>query len=136
MQINELRIGNYLGKRINSHNQHEHIKEKYLQVTGKFISDCCEYPTLLEHHPPIPLTEKLLKMTNLQKEILWNSFSFIDGMVKYYIDINKERFQNKYSCEVIATYGDIQLAIATVKYFHELQNLIHSLTGQELTIKE
>lgn len=64
----------------------------------------------------------------------WDKYNFMCGMVRYWIDLDKKRFQGK-SISIIAEYDTIQLGITTIDYIHELQNLYFSLNKKDLTIK-
>ncbi len=77
---------------------------------------------------PIPLTEEwLLKMGfDLQyKSEMHSTYEIMNGKFTYYFWYNDKRHYLSF------------LGINVVcNYVHTLQNIIHSLTGEELTIKE
>jgi hypothetical protein len=132
MKANELRIGNYV--------------RTYGQDVGHrtIVGITPEGVNLLEQDEkidynliePIPLTEDRLERFGLDRTngYGWLKYGFNHGMVWFFIDIEKKRFQGK-RITVIAVYDDVELAICDIEYVHQLQNLYFALTGEELEIK-
>jgi hypothetical protein len=151
MKANELRIGNYIYKKI-------HKKDISLEVVevlsinssfdvldvkniGGYITEQCP----LKDFEPIPLTEEWLlkfgfkvkdRKSNLNTDIFYIPTFEIDYCL-FYTD-----FRLDYGLYVEYTDSpfpedDEKLypIIFGIKYVHQLQNLLYSLTGEELTIK-
>jgi hypothetical protein len=152
MLANELRVYNYIYKKI-------HKKDTPLEVVeilsinssfdvldvkniGGYITEQCP----LKDFEPIPLTEEwLLKLgfkvkdrkSNLNTDIFYIPTFEIDYCL-FYAD-----FRLDYGLYVEYTDSpfpedDEKLYPITfeIKYIHQLQNLLYSLTGEELTIKQ
>lgn len=109
MKANELRVGNW-------------YKEdgEICQVTSNLIEDFWSYE--IAWCEAIPLTDEwLLKFGFEEKDggyILWDKNIYIKDNVYYY-----------------GTFGYPPNKLE-LKYVHQLQNLVHALTGEELTIKQ
>ena len=113
MNAREFRIGNYI--LFNNFIQ----RERLVIVDGRFLLPFNE--TELEinnYYQPIPLTEEYLLKFGFEKQgMAYVNFSFI---INLWTD-----------GELIYSYigGNIQL-----NYVHQLQNLYHALTNEELTL--
>lgn len=124
MKAKDLRLGNYFQSNIIQQVQIEHLEF--------LLNDKLDHSGM----QPIPLSEEwLLKMgflpsrLNIKNYIHPSTISFelrnvsiLDGGFKIRIGVD-EAFSFK------AISGEIQ-------FVHQLQNIFHSLTGEELTIKE
>ena len=83
-----------------------------------------------ENIKPIPLTKDWLLRFGFQ-EIPEKYPRLSKG------DFEIVKFNEEHDWELQKDYGEHYLTpITDVKYVHALQNLIHSLTGEELTIKQ
>ena len=83
---------------------------------------------------PLPLTTQMLDLSpDLTLDPITKQYHFAAGMVQYNIDINHTRFQGK-GITVIAQYDNVQLAIATTNFAHQLQNLFQALTNKEIIL--
>jgi hypothetical protein len=124
MNESELRIGNW-------------IKVNGLppgQVTLETFKTLCDYPETIKYFNPIPLTTQMLDLSpDLTLDPITKQYHFAAGMVQYNIDINHTRFQGK-GITVIAQYDNVQLAIATTNFAHQLQNLFQALTNKEIIL--
>lgn len=131
MKAQDLRIGN-LVKRYLGANEYKTIVLKSISDTGEFTYIDQDEKTLylvrnnFKGLQPIELTEDwLLKMglINDDEDFLIN----INERSSLHINLNKVR-------TLIESYDGL-INIKHVKYVHQLQNLYHALTGEELTIK-
>lgn len=122
---NELRLGNY----INNYNKVIGIS-KYLICEGLSFSGI----VFIEDPKPIPLTEDILLKCGFEKvKDIQQDYSYVLNLkarlkIIYYLgDLN---------CASIFQDGKlIDLAHGIVCNLHSLQNLIHSLTNEELNIE-
>jgi len=112
MKVSEVRIGNLV-----------HAFRTIWQI------DCTDFRSedLIATYEPIPLTEEwLLKfgLTKYDNEYHFNNFSGLHFIFKsqWYLYRND---MNSNKC--LVAYG--------FEYVHNAQNLIHSITGEELTIE-
>jgi hypothetical protein len=113
MRASELRIGNWVID-----------NNKSVQVVATDFSYC-------EVFKPIPLTEEWLLNFNFEKSTVFGNFKV--KARDYYHSIKYYDGEWIYSND----YSDADCyCIASVKYVHQLQNLYHALTGEELTIKQ
>jgi hypothetical protein len=117
MKASELRIGNYYDQFGNIH-----------QVNGTIISQLETAPVGQLWCKPIPLTEEWLLKFGWGKGEFDSEYvdnvSLKQAILSY--DVNA-----KVLC--IITNQDV-IEITHIHYVHQLQNLIHALTGEELTI--
>ena len=113
MQAQELRIGNW----IKDGHEFEQIEIEHLVCLS---SGRCEFD-------PIPLTkELLLKLGFEQMYFLTAKINyFIKGNLIYSIIDRHVEYKN----------GNINFIIRKCEHVHELQNLYHAITGEELTLK-
>ncbi len=113
MKASELRIGNW----VNGKHRGE------FQVTCENISDLQNGHIELKG---IPLTEEWLER-----------MGFKDNEWRHKTDANCMYWGKDRKKLYISDQRDTEYSfIAPCKYVHQLQNLYHSLTGEELTIKE
>lgn len=134
MKASDLRIGN-LVKRYLGANEYKPIVLKSISDTGEFTYIDQDEKTLylvrnnFKGLEPIDLTKEwLLKM----------GFQFPESEFEGEIIVNKEsrfsaiRAKGFYSVGLAGSFG---LFLTKLKYVHEVQNLYHSVFGEELTIK-
>ena len=113
----ELRIGNYV------HSLETGETQKITGITEEhpfFDAITFDYPNYDEIEP-IPLTEEWLTKLGLEKDGIW--FNYLFGF--YSIGISNDYSGFNFS------YDD---GFIPIKYVHELQNLVFSLSGYELTV--
>ena len=107
IKANELRIGNIIGS------IHTDItREVDLFLFNEIFDD----QTYLDHLKPIPLTEEWLVRFGAKR--FCKDFN-LKGII---IHTRKRGFV-------------LRKSVPVIKYVHSLQNLIHALTNEELTIK-
>jgi len=120
MKAEELRIGNWVNL----------YDEFYSEVTGLTNTSkvwCVNNPTdegcawSVDEIKPIPITEEWLV-----------KFGFTKTLDSYFLKGFRVRFYEGVSID----YKEIHLFEIINYPIHQLQNLYHSLTGEELTIKE
>ena len=115
MNVKDLRIGNYLRK-----------ENTVVQIDARSIFDMSA-PNGMSKYEPIPLTEEwLLK------------FGFIDRYNARWLQDNK---MTTWEVTIIdgkfhVTVNGDEYRLCELHYVHELQNVYHSLTGEELTLKQ
>ena len=139
MEVNELRIGNYVKfyDPINGTNIYKVYRindsgSVSLEDKGQLAS------CTVKNIEPIELTGDILIMTGFFKRS-YREIYFITpcvGCYDYYISYQNK--DNKYSF-VASGYknGELkrQIRLDNIKYLHELQNIFFSFTNQELEIK-
>jgi hypothetical protein len=120
MIANELRIGNLINYEQTTHVITEISKTMIIHCWVKNKKD--EYVSDFSEISPIPLTPEILEKCGFEKAND-NFGGYLSPLYKVgRIRINDNEWYN--SC-----------FYTTVKYLHQLQNLIHALTGTELEIK-
>lgn len=120
--VDEIRTGNIVGRWINTND-------------GKYS----DYKvSMIEEFYPIPLTEEILLKCGFEKELLDPSNP--DEGVYYALEFSGEKYcdLSLISCD---KNGFLEVGlfpyeeVFRYRYLHQLQNLVHSLTGKELEIK-
>lgn len=138
MEAHDLRIGNYVGRKYWNINPKTNLKTKEYQscrivslgldkiLTTESLSRNKYIKSDYNLIEPIPLTEEWLKKI---------SPSFID-LGNLILRIDRFKFIWKFSYKYWYVVDDISgVYISKIEFVHELQNLYHALTGEELTIK-
>lgn len=113
IDIRELRIGNYIES-----------GGVALQIDAAHLCDLLTSEYYLLGHTQIPITPEWLERLGftIGKRSIYKDFGFLGVEYengKLYVNVNE--------------YED---SLSHIRYVHQLQNLFHSLTGQELTIKQ
>lgn len=80
---------------------------------------------------PIPLTEEMLLKCGFEFNKKYYHSKYINDSIKLIYDFDQKILYFKYKGEFIPM---IQIP-KNIEYLHELQNVIHALTGQELKIE-
>jgi hypothetical protein len=122
MKASELRIGNWVC---------DIYQEEEFQLD---IVDMCDMDINgdLYRTDPIPLTEEWLLKFKFKKDL---DGSFVYGLLSMFKD--KRLKQNVYIYTEDTNKGQwVVINDLKLQYVHQLQNLYHALTGEELTIKE
>ena len=121
IQVNELRIGNWVNLNKNGTSEYYQIDSGY-DLYKLDESDCIDIT-------PINLDESILLKCGYHKfndANLWSDYGIpIDGFVKYQLMYLKR--------ESVYSFPNPNGAVR-LKYLHELQNLYFALTKTELTI--
>lgn len=125
MKATELRIGNWI-----------YVDGKPIDIASNVISEYhwSELTTTPTTYSPIPLTEEWLKKFGFKQ---WQSHVSINvgSENRIYWQIGKERnlfwesYDNTFTLDRVNKEDSPR-----VKYVHQLQNLYHALTNQELEI--
>ena len=79
-----------------------------------------------DRYEPIPLTEEWLIKFGFEFDEI--GYLFKDLSIYSFVDRKEKGF--------MLVVADIEHKETYVKYVHQLQNLFHALTGEDLTIKE
>lgn len=138
VKANELRIGNLL-----KYTNYEKLKEDRRGKVFEVIPDDIQFLTEVDscdYIEPIPLTEEWLVRLGLEYE--YDTMESFKGK-KYAKETDEQKhyciFRNaeeiSYFVFNFSSYMAYSHRIKTVKYVHELQNIFHAITGEELTIK-
>lgn len=125
MEATELRIGNLVMDGYNNIGMVDSLfiaGNLYLDRVDKIDGIGTSYNALYKEIKPIPLTGEWLEKFGF--EIDGNEFHFKKGTLRIDLD---GRFWG---------YSQVVASEVRIKYVHQLQNLYHSLAGQELTVKE
>lgn len=112
---NELRILNWI--------IHPNGKEK--PCNDRVISDLVCHPEVREKYQPISLTPEWLERCGFECE----TDSFGDGQIAKWYQKDEFKWTNLDGLMYAGKY------LEHIKFVHQLQNLIHALTGTELGIK-
>lgn len=138
MKANELRIGNWV---VWDDDSQEEVQVRELTAPLE-LEGGQEYfinGGLIGDFKPIPLTEEWLVRFGLIKKYLENTleeggFDLKEDGSRWYYWVDKGVFNLE-----IQPNGEIWFELYSyynhIKYVHQLQNLYHALTGEELTIK-
>lgn len=111
MKAEELRIGNII----------DYGEDNPQPLTLKMLSNICN-DTQDDTFKPIPLTEEwLVKFGLVQDKKSWLFKSHVVG--KYHLNLK-------------AFITGFKIGNVKCEYIHDLQNLYHAITGEELIIKE
>ncbi len=133
MEAKELRIGNivsYNNKAIKVNN----ILDFAINMTFHSISGDRDEEILIEEIEPIPLTEEILLKIGFEKSFNVgcsekdHNVYYWSGKISLTIDL--ELSSGNYNYDSTPVDGAEPL-----KYVHQLQNLYHALTGEELDFK-
>ena len=113
MKATELRIGNYLKYPI--------LK---IKVNASLLLAFENNKGYIDLYQPIELSEEILLKCGFEKiENNWKVLDFI------YFKISWERLAG-----LALTFENESVYLPHIKYLHQLQNLIHALTNEELTV--
>ena len=118
MEAKEIRIGNNIK-----------IDGVVVTVDGRTIFDFWCYEDRRRKHEPIPLTEEwLLKL----------GFREVNGHVFLFPENDSFRLWGfAWNIEQFLITGEwVEISTPSIKYVHQLQNLYHALTGEELKLKQ
>ena len=118
MEAKELRIGNWVTKKINSGIGLQHVHP----IGWQDIVRVYEGSELFEYEP-IPLTEEWLLKAGAKKD---NEYFEINRFDISYMPIDEKW---------LFTDFNFGYFYATIKYVHELQNLVFALDKTELTFQ-
>lgn len=124
MKATELRIGNWVMNTHHNHNDFVQIDKDYF-CSDKGID-----------YEPVPLTEEWLK--KLGFEDLSEKRKALKGVLQLVLTENTTIVYYSGTWELLANVqgqGGTVFPCPQLKYVHQLQNLYHALTGNELTIE-
>ncbi len=124
MKVTDLRIGNY----IQTANGIDEVRGVLNRNCFKDVFLVKNGDVEIEDLQPIPLTEEWLLKLGFE-ENAGNTFSIKVESDCFKIEIYKKIF---FPYE----YKGMLLPAIRLKYIHELQNLYHAITGNELKIKQ
>lgn len=140
MEVKDLRIGNLIKDEIGIFTYKvcsigNLVTAESIEVKGNIpLEVCVNYS--LHYFKPIPLTEEWLEKFGYETEVSTNRRRvFRNKKIGEWLFVD---FDEKSFFLCIDGYGKdgLPYVICTNKNFvHEFQNIIHSLTGEELTIK-
>ena len=122
MKTQDLRIGNFVSL---SYMKGQFFKVKELSEYHVYFSHVTENylsHTVYQYCEPIPLTEEWLKKFGF--DVKHNGYQLNGILIKY-------NLKGGFVVDISQCIGFVGL-----NYVHELQNLYHSLTREELTLKE
>ena len=124
MKASELRIGNWVETEGGFY-QIDSILNKD-RILVKIEDEYVGYD--INQIKPIPLTEEWLIKFGFDKRTNINDCNAYTSKIRADIDIIE--YSYGFSADLEVEH------LSVLKYVHQLQNLIHALTGEELTIKE
>jgi hypothetical protein len=123
MIASDLRIGNWV-QRIGWHYQIVGIKGIDIWIDAKGVEFMFK---LNDGFHPITLTEEWLEKFGLIHELsIYDDYWYLLGSDWFGIEFDEE--SNNWFCILLSG----KRSIAEFKYVHQLQNLYHALTGEEL----
>lgn len=140
MKTNELRLGNYVSYKEKIYKVTTIHSDNSIRITDENgIEYGCYYINGIK---PIEITEEWLVKLGFEIEIGNKHIYSLCAACKEFqiykyisdIDITSEFKHLNYQDFIIQfyTYDDSDVSFHNFKYIHQLQNLYHSLTGQEL----
>ena len=118
MEAKELRIGNWVQS---NHEKLSHFNDGIFEIHVMHLVNMSDWYYLTSEVNPIPLTEEWLLKLGF-KEMDTNE----DGGHHFYL---KGEFMLDSMFQHLETTYEL-------KHVHQLQNLTHALTGEELTLKQ
>lgn len=130
MKASELRLGNYIKRPNGAQYNGEIVQVNILTIAVEFK----ENQTNNHRFLPIKLTEEWLLKFGFHKDGEWYeksmNYSIFNEII---VSLNLKRF-NVCESSYVDTYHEICLT-DKLEYVHQLQNIYHSITGEELTLK-
>jgi len=131
IQVTDLRVGNLVFyPTVNLNNG-----EPFDEVIEVKANDIKNLEISRNYLKPIPLTEEWLDNFGFEKVKYGYKFPKIDGN-EYRMKIGRWVTKKFLQEDVLLEHPFIRYdGICDIHYVHQLQNLYHALTGQELTIK-
>lgn len=129
---NELRIGNWVSQKYAEYGLANNSKGYYFsnnQIKSEDLKWCEDYP---DNYNPIPLTPEILEKCGFKK------WGFRETDVNYELmHANMGLASIVFDKEDDYCYLDFEGTKASqeIVYLHQLQNLVHALTGAELEVK-
>lgn len=144
MEVNELRIGNFLYPRAEFHNGEQSVRQVFGLHQDNRVSYIANSKTKVGYQEqvddninqidPIPISEDWLHKFGFIKHSKFDVYSQLDVHIgnKYYqLSVqNQISFTDDWSVLL-----DGYLPAIQIQYIHQLQNLYFTLTGEELRIK-
>lgn len=124
MKNTDLRIGNW----VSLYGKFEKV-ESIGTYGVSFDTGFAKYT--LPNLKPIPLKEEMLLKCGFEFNKKYYHSKYIKDLIKLIYDLDQKILYFKYKGEFIPM---IQIP-KNIEYLHELQNVIHALTGQELKIE-
>ena len=125
MQVEELRIGNYLYYRhIDGYMKEEIVK--ICSINNEYLLDKENCTLGYNELKPIPLTEEVLLKCGFEKNNIHKDPSMYEYCIDYMPYIRTIDNSKTFEISFYAT---------RIEYLHQLQNLYFALTGKELEIK-
>ena len=122
MKATELRIGNLVN---NPYDEPTNVDFNVLH----YIGVCVMNKQIIENYQPIPLTEEWLVKFGFKETT--------DNKLILYYELSSGAYLEKVG-EVLMLFdrGGYMLSHDNLKHVHQLQNLYHALTGEELTLQQ
>jgi hypothetical protein len=125
MRVKELRVGNWYGHTGTWSAENEKSEDGHVfKMELKHFGFICESRMDVEQIEPIHITEEILLKAGFEK--------IVGGFKNDFLLLAFITTHEYYECEVMPCGSDWLLI--PIRYLHQLQNLILSLTGQELEI--
>ena len=122
MTVSELRIGNW-------------VAHDGFPFYIRDVEDLSDIERTLKHgtFTPIPLTEDWLRKFGFEDNSYAMFYKYVDN--EFFITVSFKDYAHTQLSEHPVEVNDYSLPL-NCKYVHQLQNLFHALTGEELTITE
>jgi hypothetical protein len=119
LHATELRIGNWVNVGGYSHQ----VIDIMIDGLNTLEHECYPYDMI----EPIPLSHEILEKCGFVKEENgWHKLRICEDYINLY-------FEQLAKAEL--SVSGLGIKMPHIQYLHQLQNLIHALTGEELTVK-
>lgn len=132
----ELRLGNLVKTNKGILIQANGIRHDW-EAMDYIIIDKNDIGYSIDELSPIHITPEWLERLGFETVANYYDLDFNGGGLRFLSDLDECRLftGSEYSLTVAMDYDTCEIPNAP-KYIHQLQNLYHALTGQELTVKD
>ncbi len=133
LKVEDLKIGNYIFDNSGRIVQYHGLTEDWNKAILNYAKGSGIYKNNFDEISPIPITEKWLLKLGFEPDEIYKNFNSFN---LYKLECEGNIFKLEIQpCNEVSIHIDCTF-IRSLKYIHELQNLYHAITGNELKIKD